>query len=90
VNLSVENTAAASVEPTTAPRRNDSVHDRSNTTRAAAPVTSMVTRTPRELRREAGPMTGRTSRHSVVSPPSNKIAIKPTMPIERASSASSK
>jgi hypothetical protein len=35
-------------------------------------------------------MTGRTSRHSVVSPPSNKIAIKPTMPIKRASSASSK
>jgi hypothetical protein len=86
----VAKTAAASVDPTTAPSRNAAAGDRSKSAQAAAPVTAAVTATPSVLSRKAGASTGRMSFQSVVSPPSNRIASRPITPIERASSASSK
>ncbi len=87
VKRSVANTAAASVDPTTAPSRSAPTQERSNSACAATATTAVVTRTPIVLRRNTDTATGRISRHSVVSPPSNRIAISASVPIVRASGA---
>jgi hypothetical protein len=69
VKRSVANTAAASVEETTAPRSTDCNQDRSNRAYAASPVRSAVTTTPTVLSRAAGTATSRSRRHEVASPP---------------------
>jgi hypothetical protein len=70
VKRSVENTAAASVEATTAPSRMASSQLRSNSARATAPVISAVTTTPTVLSSAAGTATSRRRRQEVCSPPS--------------------
>ena len=70
VKRSVANTAAASVDETTAPSRIASSHERSKSTCAATPVTSALTTTPTVLRSAAGTATSRSRRHEVWSPPS--------------------
>ena len=90
VNRSAAKTAAASVEPTIAPSRSAPDQVRSKRPYAVTPTTAAVTITPTELSESAGTITRLTERHSEVRPPSNRIATRPTMPIPRASSASSK
>jgi hypothetical protein len=70
VNLSVAKTAAASVEETTAPSRTASSQLRSNSTCAAAPVSTALTATPTVLSSAAGAATWRSRRNDVCSPPS--------------------
>ncbi len=90
VKRRVANTAAASVEATTAPSRRLVCRSRSSNNRTAAkPVTIAVTSTPTVASREAVRSTGRRPRHAVVSPPSKRIATSPTTPMVRASSGSS-
>ena len=50
VKRSVENTATASVDATTAPRRNASSHETPNRTCAASPVTRVLATTPSVLK----------------------------------------
>ena len=70
VERSVANTAAASVDATIAPSSIASSQERSNSSLAAAPVTSVLTITPTVLRSEAGTATSRSRRHEVCRPPS--------------------
>jgi hypothetical protein len=70
VKRSVANTAAASVEETTAPSSTDSSQVRSKSRYAAAPVTTALTATPTVLRSAAGTATWRSRRKDVCSPPS--------------------
>ena len=65
VKRSVANTAAASVDATTAPSRNASSQVRSNSARAATPVSRAVTTTPTVLRSAAGTTTARSRRQEV-------------------------
>ncbi len=70
MNRSVENTAAASVEATTAPSSMASSQVMSKSPRAATPVTHMLTTTPSVLSSPAGTTTGRIRDHELCSPPS--------------------
>lgn len=83
----VEKTAAASVEPTTAPSSSDFSADRSNSTYAAAADTPAVMKTPTVPSESAGTSTERICRHSALSPPSKRMIASPMMPTSRASSA---
>ena len=65
---SVANTAAASVEATTAPSRDASSHEKSNRARAATAVSSALTTTPTVLSSAAGTATWRSRRHDVCRP----------------------
>ena len=70
VKRSVAKTAAASVDATTAPSRNDSSQERSKSAYAATPVRTALTTTPTVLSSAAGTATWRRRRHEVWSPPS--------------------
>jgi hypothetical protein len=89
VKRSVANTAAASVEETTAPSSTDCSQDRSNRAYAASPVRRALTTTPTVASSVAGTATSRSRRHEVASPPSKRIAASATTPTFRARSASS-
>ena len=76
------NTAAASVEATTAPIRSDSVQLRSSIYFATGAVSAAVIRTPTVASRVAGASTLRKVEKRVRKPPSNRIsasAIEPTV-----------
>ena len=81
---SVEKTAAASVDAITAPSRNDAGHERGNTAFAATAAIAAVTTTPTVLNAAAGTITGRSARHGVEIPPSNRITASPAIPTVRA------
>ena len=70
VKRRVANTAAASVEATTAPSRTDSSRERSKSAYAATPARSAVTTTPTVLSNAAGTATLRRRLQDVCSPPS--------------------
>ena len=74
------NTAAASVDETTAPTSSDCVASRSNTRCAAAATTSAVTATPTVASRVAGTITRRSAFWSAARPPSNRISASATEP----------
>ncbi|OPZ42902.1 MAG: hypothetical protein BWY93_01575 [Euryarchaeota archaeon ADurb.BinA087] len=69
----MEKTAAASVDDTTAPRRNPSSSDTSNTTIARPAIRSAVSRTPMVERTAAWGSTGLTSDQRVSSPPEKRM-----------------
>ncbi|MGY3579096.1 hypothetical protein ACVMB1_006300 [Bradyrhizobium sp. USDA 4504] len=74
------NTAAASVEATTAPTSNDSVQLRSSTKRATGAVISAVNSTPAVASTIEGTSTVRMLANRVFNPPSNRISASATEP----------
>ena len=82
------NTAAASVEDSTAPHRNAVRHSRSSSTCSDTPTTPMLTTTATVDSAMPTPSEGRTASHRVVRPPSMRISTSAASPIDSVSSAS--
>ena len=77
----MENTAAASVEPTIAPRSRPCRSGMSSTRVAATPVRAEVSTTPRVARLRAGRQTERTEWIEVRRPPSNRMSARAALPM---------
>ena len=77
----MENTAAASVEPTMAPSSRPCSSGMSSTRAAARPVRPEVRATPRVARLKAGRQTARTECIEVRRPPSNRMSARATLPM---------
>ena len=77
---STENTAAASVEETTAPSSSASCQSIPSSRCAPAAVTAMLTAIPTVAKAAAGAKTFRTSANRVVRPPSIRMIASATVP----------
>jgi hypothetical protein len=82
------NTAAASVEASTAPHRNAARQSRPSSRCSATPTTPMLTTTPTVESAMPTPSDGRTALQRVVRPPSARISTSAAHPIDSVSGAS--
>jgi hypothetical protein len=82
------NTAAASVDASTAPHRNAARQSRPSSRCSATPTTPMLTATPTVASAIPTPNEGRTADQRVVSPPSARISTSAAQPIDSVSGAS--
>ena len=82
------NTAAASVEDSTAPHRNAVRHSRSSSRCSATPTTPMLTTTATVDSAMPTPSDGFTASHRVVRPPSTRISTSAARPTDCVSGAS--
>jgi hypothetical protein len=89
-DLSSENTAAASVEPTMAPTSKASGQGKSSSQYAAAPVMAVHSTTPSVASKSAGRKPVRKVPIWVRKPPSSKITASATLPTQKLKRKSSK
>jgi hypothetical protein len=82
------NTAAASVEESTAPHRNAARQSRPSSRCSATPTTAMLTTTDTVESAMPTPSDGRTAAHRVVRPPSARMSTRAPSPSDSVSGAS--